>query len=101
MSIIAPNPEMIKANDTLSEAHSDTDMDITATELLGLWEFVVESYDIDEARQESIFYCGIRFDYSICPRCRNVSGDIHQTKRRSIRDMMCFWPYSLFGLRYS
>ena len=99
MSIITPNPETIKANDTLSEAHSDSDIDITATELLGLWEFVVESYDIDEARQESIFYCGIRFDYSICPRCRNVSGDIHQTKRRSIRDMMCFGRIVYFSQR--
>ena len=34
----------------------------TATELLGLWELVVESYDIDEARQESIFHCRISFD---------------------------------------
>ena len=99
MSIITPNPETIKANNTLSEAHSDSDIDITATELLGLWEFVVESYDIDEARQESIFYCGIRFDYSICPRCRNVSGDIHQTKRRSIRDMMCFGRIVYFSQR--
>ena len=99
MSIITPNPETIKANNTLSEAHSDSDIDITATELLGLWEFVVESYDIDEARQESIFHCGIRFDYSICPRCRNVSGDIHQTKRRSIRDMMCFGRIVYFSQR--
>ena len=101
MSIITPNPETIKANDTLSEAHSDSDIDITATELLGLWEFVVESYDIDEARQESIFHCGICLDYGICPRCRNVSGDIHQHKRRSVRDMMCFGRivYLVFDIR--
>ena len=101
MSIITPNPETIKANDTLSEVHSDSDIDDTATELLGLWELVVESYDIDEARQESIFHCRISFDYGICPRCRNVSGNIHQTKHRSVRDMMCFGRivYLTFDIR--
>ncbi len=101
MSIITPNPETIKANDALSEGHSNSNIDDTATELLGLWEFVVESYDIDEARQESIFHCRICFDYGICPRCRNVSGNIHQTKHRSVRDMMCFGRivYLTFDIR--
>ena len=35
MSIITPILETIKANDALSEAHSDSDIDITAIELLG------------------------------------------------------------------
>jgi transposase len=86
MFIIAHSPLTIKA----CEAHDDSDIDNTATELLGLWEFVVESYDIDESGQKSRFHCRICFDYGICPRCRNVSGDIHQTKRRSIRDLGCF-----------
>ena len=69
---------------------SETDVDVTATELLGLREFVVESYEIDEARQESRFHCRIHLEYAICSRCRSVSDDIHQYKSRRIRDMMCF-----------
>jgi len=97
MCIIAHSPETIKA----CAAHDDSDIDNTATELLGLWEFVVESYDIDESGQESRFHCRICFDYGICPRCRNVSGDIHQTKRRSVRDLGCFERkvYLVFDLR--
>ncbi len=52
MCIIAHSLETIKA----CEAHDDSDIDNTATELLCLWEFVVESYDIDESGQESRFY---------------------------------------------
>ncbi len=59
MYIITPNPETIKA----SETHNNSDIDDTATELLGLREFVVESYDIDESKQESRFYCRVQFDY--------------------------------------
>ena len=86
MNIISTIPETIKA----SETHNDTDIDETATELLGLREFVVESYAIDEAKQVSRFYCRIHFDCAICPRCRNVSRDIHQYNDRSVRDMGCF-----------
>ena len=86
MGIILTEPEQIKA----SEIHEEPDIDVTATELLGLRDFVVESYDIDEARQETIFCCRIRTDYGLCPHCRSVSGDIHQYKRRRVRDMMCF-----------
>jgi transposase len=97
MCIIPSRPDIIKT----SEAFDDPDIDITASELLGLREFVVESYDIDEARQETIFYCRIRLDYSICPRCRSVSGNIHQYKRRRVRDMMCFEHtiYLMFDIR--
>ncbi len=97
MYIITPNPETIKA----SETHNNSGIDDTATELLGLREFVVESYDIDESKQESRFYCRIQFDYCICPRCSNVSEDIHQTKRRSVRDMGCFERkvYLVFDIR--
>jgi len=68
---------------------------------MGLRDFVVESYDIDEARQESIFCCRIRTDYGLCPHCRSVSGDIHQYKRRRVRDMMCFGRtiYLVFEIR--
>jgi hypothetical protein len=72
------------------ESFNESDIDTTATELLGLWEFVVESYELDEVKQESIFHCRIQLDYAICPGCRCVSGDIHQYKRRRVRDMMCF-----------
>lgn len=96
MSIITSFPETIKACD----AHNNSDIDVTATELLGLWEFSVESYDIDESKQESRFHCVLRFEYAICPRCRSVSGDIHQRKRRIVRDMMCFGRivYLVFGI---
>ena len=86
MGIILTKPAEIKT----FESHEESDIDVTATELLGLQEFVVESYDIDEAKQETIFYCRIRADYGLCPRCRSVSGDIHQYKRRRVRDMMRF-----------
>jgi transposase len=108
MSIILTEPEKIKTISILdycildeSDPDSDPDIDVTATELLGLGEFVVEWYDIDEAKQETIFYCRIRADYGLCPRCRSVSGDIHQYKRRRVRDMMCFGHtiYLLFDIR--
>jgi transposase len=97
MGIILTEPGEIKA----SESHEESDIDVTATELLGLREFVVESYDIDEARQETMFYCRIRVDYGLCPRCRSVSGDIHQHTRRRVRDMMCFGRtiYLVFDIR--
>lgn len=65
MSIISPGPETIKT----SKGFDESDIDVTATELLGLREFVVESYAIDEAKQESRFYCCIHFGCGICPRC--------------------------------
>lgn len=94
MGIIRIEQERVKTFD-------EKDIDITATELLGLWEFVVESYDIDEAKQESRFYCRIHLEYAICPRCRSVSDDIHQCKSRCVRDMMCFGRvvYLLFDIR--
>jgi len=51
MSIITLNIETIKAYGD----YDGSDIDITATELLGLREFVVKSYAIDEARQVSRF----------------------------------------------
>ncbi len=86
MSIISVKPERIKA----SKSNNDASIDKTATELLGLGEFVVESYDVDDARQESMLYCRIHLDYAICSRCRCVSGDIHQYQTRRVRDMSCF-----------
>ena len=82
MYIIPPKPEMIKA----SEVFDEPDVDATATKLLNLPEFVVESFEIaDEPKQEIRFYCRLRFDYAICPRCSSVSEDIHQYKRRCVR----------------
>jgi transposase len=94
MNIIQTEQEWVKSS---NEAY----IDVTATELLGLQEFVVESYEIDEAKQESRFYCRIHLDYAICPRCRTVSDDIHQYKGRCVRDMMCFGcvVYLLFDIR--
>ena len=62
---------------------------------------MVESYAIDEARQVSRFYCRIHFDCGVCPRCRNVSKDIHQYDDRSVRDMGCFERkvYLVFRIR--
>ena len=97
MSIVSAKPETIKASDDFI----DYDIDSTATELLGLPEFVVESYDMDETKQETRFYCRIRLEYGICSRCRNVSGYIHQYKRRRVRDMSCFEHkvYLVFDIR--
>ena len=97
MGIILTKPAEIKT----FESHEESDIDVTATELLGLREFVVESYEIDEAKQESIFCCRIRADYGLCPHCRSVSGDIHQYNRRRVRDMMCFGRtiYLVFDIR--
>jgi transposase-like protein len=97
MGNILTEPAEIKA----SESHGESDIDATATELLGLRDFVVESDDIDEAKQETIFCCRIRADYGVCPRCRSVSGDMHQYKRRRVRDMMCFGRiiYLVFDIR--
>lgn len=97
MNIISVEPERIKA----SESSNDTNIDETATELLGLREFVVESYDVDDTKQESRFYCRLRLDYAVCPRCRCVSGDIHQYKTRRVRDMSCFERrvYLVFDIR--
>lgn len=94
MNIIQIDQERVKTLD-------ETDIDVTATELLGLWEFVVESYEIDESKQESRFHCRIRLDYAICPRCRIVSDDIHQYESRRVRDMMCFGRvvYLVFDIR--
>ena len=97
MIIIPLNTETIKA----SEDYDGYDVDATATELLGLREFVVESYVIDEARQISRFHCGIHFDCGICPRCRNVGKDVHQYDKRSVRDVGCFERkvYLVFRIR--
>jgi transposase len=97
MSIILNDTQRIKTIESINES----DIDTTATELLGLWEFVVESYELDEVKKESIFHCRIQLDYAICPRCRCVSEDIHQYKRRRVRDMMCFeyTVYLLFDIR--
>jgi len=94
MNIIQIEKEQVKTFD-------ETDIDVTATELLGLWEFLVESYQIDEAKQESRFHCRLRLDYSICPHCRIVSDDIHQYESRRVRDMMCFGRvvYLVFDIR--
>jgi transposase len=94
MSIIQIAQERVKTFDEIN-------IDVTATELLGLWEFVVESYEIDEGKQESRFHCCIRLDYAICPRCRIVSDDIHQYENRCVRDMMCFGRvvYLVFDIR--
>lgn len=94
MSIIQIEQERVKTFD-------ETDIDVTGTELLGLYDFVVESYEIDESKQESIFHCRIVFDYAICRRCRIVSDDIHQYKSRCVRDMMCFGRvvYLVFEIR--
>ncbi len=43
MSIIQIEQKRVNTSD-------ETDIDVTATELLDLWEFVVESYQIDEAK---------------------------------------------------
>ncbi len=98
MGIISPKPETIKA----SEFFDEPDVDATATMLLNLPEFAVESFEIaDEPKQEVWFYCHLRFDYAICPRCSSVSEDIHQYKRRCVRDMMCieYRLYLVFDIR--
>ena len=94
MSIIQTDQERVKT-------FGEPDIDVTATDLLGLREFVVESYEIDEAKQESRFHCRIHLEYAICPRCRSVSDDIHQYESRCVRDMMCFGRvvYLLFDIR--
>jgi len=94
MSIIRIDQERVNTFD-------EADIDTTATELLGLWEFVVESYEIDEAKQESRFHCRIHLEYAICPRCRIVSDDIHQYESRCVGDMMCFGRvvYLVFEIR--
>jgi transposase len=100
MNIVSLNPEEIKAPEDYNE-NSDNNIDDTATELLGLREFVVQSYDVDDIKQESRFYCCIQFDYAICPRCRSVSQDTHDHKRRRVRDMSCFERkvYLVFDIR--
>jgi len=97
MSIISTKPTPIKNDETQSEI----DVDETATELLGLQEFVVLSYDIDEAQKQYIFHCRINLDYAICPRCRKVSENIHQYKYRCVRDVSCFESkvYLIFDIR--
>ncbi len=100
MNIISLTPEGVKASESHNDKN-DNNIDDTATELLGLGEFVVESYDIDDSKQESRFYCRIHFDYSICPRCRSLSQDTHDRKRRGVRDMSCFERkvYLVFHIR--
>jgi len=97
MSIISTKPTPIKNYET----HTESDVDETATEILGLREFLVLSYDIDEAKKEYIFHCRIHLDYAICPRCRKVSEDIHQYKYRCVRDVSCFESkvYLVFDIR--
>ena len=97
MNIVSAKLERIKASVT----NNGSNIDETATELLGLREFVVESYDVDDTKQESRFYCRIQLDYAICSRCQSVSGDIHQYKTRRVRDMSCFdhRVYLVFSIR--
>lgn len=63
--------------------------EVTVTQLLDLPEFVVVEYSMEQRGEEEILhlYCEHRHDVALCPRCREVSTAVHETKDRCIRDL--------------
>ena len=98
MSIVQSESRAVSGSGSIREV---PDANTSATELLNLPEFVVESYDISHSKPEIRLHCRIRFDSSPCRHCRNLSRDMHQYRQRRVRDITCFgYPtYLMFNIR--
>jgi len=63
------------------------------TVLSGLEDLRVKGYERDEGTGEIIWLCEVKHKVSVCPRCQQVSAQIHDRRVRVKRDV------SVFGLR--
>ena len=63
------------------------------TVLSGLEDLRIKGYERDEGTGEIIWLCEVKHKVSVCPRCQQVSAQIHDRRVRVKRDV------SVFGLR--
>lgn len=63
------------------------------TVLSGLEDLRIKGYERDEGTGEIIWLCEVKHNVSVCPRCQQVSAQIHDRRVRVKRDV------SVFGLR--
>jgi transposase len=62
------------------------------TVLSGLEDLRIKGYERDEGRGEIIWLCEVKHNVSLCPRCQQVSAQVHDRRVRVKRDV------SVFGL---
>jgi len=62
--------------------------DAALTELLGLEQFDITGYGIEQDKQQDIvhIYCKNNIDASLCPGCHAVSTSMKEYKDRCVRD---------------
>lgn len=58
------------------------------TRLLDIQELIVTDYEIKG--NKVMLSCKNRFDYGVCPDCRNISSTLHENIAKSIRDVPVF-----------
>jgi len=63
------------------------------TVLSGLEDLGIKGYERDEGTGEIVWLCEVKHKVSLCPRCQQVSAQIHDRRVRVKRDV------SVFGLR--
>lgn len=65
--------------------------------ILELPEFMARHFELESRGAQNILhlYCEHRHGFSVCPRCRDVSDDVHDSKSRCVRDMN-FGKWRLF-----
>jgi transposase len=63
--------------------------EFTVTRLLNLPEFVAVGCEIEQRGDQEIMhlYCLHRQEVAICPRCRQISTQVHDEKDRCVRDL--------------
>ncbi|MEM7375783.1 MAG: ISL3 family transposase [Bacteroidota bacterium] len=58
------------------------------TDLAGLKDLWVRGYEMDE--EEVIWFCKNVNEVAICPRCQQISGEVHERQIRMKRDLSVF-----------
>lgn len=74
----------------------------TLTHLLGLSDFIVVDYEVDEENGRWILFCEQVYPADICPECLHVSEHVYQYQPCVVRDLPVFGLtcYLLFQIRY-
>lgn len=77
--------ESIRANDQVGkEVHP------ALTTLLGLDDFDVVGYEMDEPEGVLILVCHVKYKVAVCPDCHRVSDRVHEYEGRIKRDLPAF-----------
>ena len=63
--------------------------EVTLSQLLDLPQFAVVGYRVEQRGEQEILhlYCVHRNEVAICPRCREISTKVHDSKERCVRDL--------------